>query len=107
MYRKNRKRNLIPLTNYQLLYVNMKIIHVTILFEMLTFLQLFQYLNIMYVNKSATINCFLLINYIKNLLTFFILVHKSYRNLSSEERRTGRDYIPCGKGVQPIYLSSK
>ena len=30
---------------------------------------------------------------------------KSYHNLSQFERWTGRDYIPCGKGVQLLLMS--
>lgn len=34
------------------------------------------------------------------MLTSDIFRLKSYRNLSHVERWTGREYIPCGKGVQ-------
>jgi hypothetical protein len=62
MYRKNRKRRLISfITNYYF-YVNMQNIDVTILFEMLTFLQLFRNLNNGHVNKNVTMYYILPLN---------------------------------------------
>ena len=71
----------------------MKNIDVTILFEMLTFLQLFRYRSDSYVNKHVTKNHILLINKIKNLLTSLIFEHKTYQNLSIGAQWTGREII--------------